>query len=374
MIVSAMYICPVRGLAELLAPEPESMLIAARSARGLGLDRLLLPVLEEALIQNTRSRVKFLDGLVEALDRISDSGLTCRLIAPASRVLGLDWAPPYLVGASRVPRAHPVFVDGGVRKLRPLDWWKDPSIVQQRLRSFRELVSAVGGHPALSGWVVLDRAMDRVRPEAEAADFILRSFVAEVRERHEEGEIQLGLGWTELLAPELAQGLVRLVDGIRMAGTEECLLGLPSPAHLEEEVLLTAYLSSMSHWLFRKPLEVEIGWGLLHGSGDPEGVQEHLGRLAQEEVSGIHWVSLVDPQPGLRRDPPWSLRQGLEQVGLLDCHLEPRHDSEVWLKVMRSTEQRKTGRDFIDVSEDEYLSAPRTHLPRLWQHYRDSGS
>jgi hypothetical protein len=339
---------------------------------GLGLDRLLLPVPEEALVQTGRLRVRYLDGLVEALDRMSDAGLTCRLIAPASRLLGLDWAPPYLVGASKSPNAPPVFVDGDVRRLWPLDWWKDPTLVQQRLRSFRELVSAVGGHPSLAGWVVLDRAMDRVRPEPAAADFILRSFMAEIRDRHEGGEILLGLGWGELLTPELAQGLVRSVDGIHMSGLDRRLPGISAPASFEEEAWLAGYLSSLGHWLFRKPIEVEIGWGLLHGPGDPEVVQENLARLAVEEISGVHWVNLADPQPGIRRDPPWVLRQGLEQAGLLDARLDPKEHSEAWINVLRSTQTRKTDLDFIDIGEDEYLSAPRTHLPRLWQHYRES--
>jgi hypothetical protein len=372
MIVSATYVCPVRGLAALLPPEPECLLRACRTAKELAINRLVLPVLEEALVQTARSQVKYLDGLVEGLDRIADSDLTCRLIAPASRVLGLDWAPPYLVGASRSPKAPQVFVDGDVRRLRPLDWWTDPSLVQRRLRSFRELVSAVGGHPALAGWVVLDRAMDRVRPEPEAADFILRSFVAEIRERHEGGEIHLGLGWGELLAPELAQGLVKLADGIHMSGLDRGLPGISEPASLEEEALLAGYLSSLSYWLFRKPLELEIGWGLLHGLGDPEAVQENLSRLATEEISGVHWVSLVDPQPAIRKDPPWVLRQGLDQTGLLDLRLDPKEHSEAWLTILRSSETRKMDLEFIDIGEDEYLSDPRMHLPRLWQHYRHS--
>ncbi|MEW6669157.1 MAG: hypothetical protein AB1512_28430 [Thermodesulfobacteriota bacterium] len=372
MIVSATYVCPVRGLATLSAPEPDTLLSAARTAKGLGLDRLSLPVLEEALVQTARSRVRFLDGMVEALDRISDSGLNCSLIGPASRILGLDWAPAYLVGARRSPSAHPVFVDGDVRRLRPLDWWKDPSLVQRRFKAFRELVSAVGGHPALSGWVVLDRAMERARPEPEAADFLLRSFMAEIRERHEGGEIHLGLGWTELLSPELAQGLARLVDGIQMAGMDWELPALSAPTSLEEETLLAGYLSSMSHWLLRKPLAVEIGWGLLHGPGDPERVQENLSRLRVEEIPGVHWVSLVDPQPGIRKDPPWGLRKGLAEGGLLDPRLDPKEHSEEWVGVLRSTEPRKANLDFIDIGEDEYLSDPRTHLPRFWQHYRES--
>jgi len=69
---------------------------------------------------------------------------------------------------------------------------------------------------------------------------------------------------------------------------------------------------------------VEIGWGLLHGPGDPESVLENLARLVREGISGISWLSLADPQPGIRSDPPWGLREGLTQAGLLDPRLTPR--------------------------------------------------
>ncbi|MBN1105149.1 MAG: hypothetical protein JXL84_17175, partial [Deltaproteobacteria bacterium] len=163
-----------------------------------------------------------------------------------------------------------------------------------------------------------------------------------------------------------------VVDGIHMTGLDRRLPGIPGPAGLEEETLLAGYLSSLSHWLFRKPLDVEIGWGLLHGPGDPESAQENLARLATEEIAGVHWVNLADPQPGIRKDPPWGLRQGLDQAGLLDSRLDPKEHFEAWIGTLRTAEARKTDLDFIDIDEDEYLSDPRMHLPRLWRHYRDA--
>jgi hypothetical protein len=49
MLLTAKYICPVRGVADLDPPEPQRLGQAAMVARSLGLDQLLIPVLEESL-------------------------------------------------------------------------------------------------------------------------------------------------------------------------------------------------------------------------------------------------------------------------------------------------------------------------------------
>jgi hypothetical protein len=158
MRISAKYLCPVRGLAGLNPPEPVRLGQAAGVAKSLGLERLLVPVVEESLLGKARAKVDFLDGLVRALDRVADAGLQVWLIAPAQRILGLDWVPPYLVRALRDPDATPVFVDGRIRNLWPFNWWADPSVIQKRIMMFREVVSAAQGHPALTGWLIMARA------------------------------------------------------------------------------------------------------------------------------------------------------------------------------------------------------------------------
>jgi hypothetical protein len=121
MLISSIYICPVRGLASLDPPEPIRLGPAARVAKGLGIKRLMLPVLEEALVGSGRASACYLDGLIRALDHVDEAGLPVWLIAPAQRVLGLHWMPPYLVSARQDHEADPVFVDGRLRYLRSFD-------------------------------------------------------------------------------------------------------------------------------------------------------------------------------------------------------------------------------------------------------------
>jgi len=42
------------------------------------------------------------------------------------------------------------------------------------------------------------------------------------------------------------------------------------------------------------------------------------------------------------------------------------------LENIGSIEPRDDVYDFIDLSKGEYLDNPHTHLPRLWEHFRES--
>lgn len=84
-------------------------------------------------------------------------------------------------------------------------------------------MDAVIGHPALSGWLVIDRALEWARPDLEVPDLALRSCLAEIREHDEGGGVYFGLGWSELLRPEMAQTLAQQVEGLRMSGLEDGL-------------------------------------------------------------------------------------------------------------------------------------------------------
>jgi hypothetical protein len=371
MLISSTYLCPVRGLAGLEPPEPTRLGRAAKVAKGLGIQRLMLPVLEEALVSSGRTSVRYLDGLIRALDQLDEVGLPVWLNAPAQKVLGLTWAPPHLVKANRDPEADSVFVDGRVRNLRFFDWWEDPSVIQKRIRAFHELVDAVSDHPALTGWLILDRALEWSRPDLEQADLVLKTFMAEIREHDETGTIFLGLGLQELLEPDMAQVLARQVDGVYISGGEREPPGITARARLAGELELASYLGTMARWLLERPTEIEIGWGMLDKASDHEETMEGFKRLARQGVAGANWISLIDPEPPLHSHPPWVLRSGLERIGLLDRALEPKEQVETWFENIESIEPRDDVYDFIDIGKGEYLEDPHTHLSRLWDYYRE---
>jgi hypothetical protein len=372
MMISATYICPVRGLASLEPPEPTRLLQAGKVAKSLGIEQLMLPVLEESLLGPLRSKVGFLDGLIQALDQVEDAGLMTLLIAPAQQVLGLHWVPPYLVRTLQDPKADAVFVDGKVRNLRAFEWWEDPSIIQKRIKVFHDLLDAVSGHVALMGCLILDRALEWSRPDIEQADMVLKAFMEEIRERNEPGSIYLGLGWPELLDPEMAQVLARQVDRVYISGGERKPPGITTRAGLAGELELTSYLGTMARWLFARPTEIELGWGILDNASEHQETMEGFKRLASQGIAGTNWISLIDPEPKVYAHPPWVLRHGLERVGLINQGLEPKEYVGTWLENIGCIKPRDLVYDFIDISKQEYLDDPHTHLPRLWNHFRES--
>lgn len=369
MLISAKYICPIRGLATLEPPEPIRLGQAARVVESLGLKRLMVPVLEESLTGETKSTIKYLDGLLLALDQVEEAGLTSWLIAPARRVLGLDWVPPYLVMGGPDPKADRVFLEGRLRNVWPYNWWEDISVLQKRIKIFRELVAAVSGHPALKGWIIMDRALEWTRPEPEVADLVLKSYTGEIRERDERGTIFLGLGWSELLDPEMARSLAKQADGLLMGGLGKPPFRLNGRAGLIGELQTAAYLGNLTQWLFGRPTEIEVGWGMTERMGDPEEIMETFKRLAHQGLAGVNWLSLMDPKPDLCSHPPWILRINLERTGLLDQRAEPKENVEDWLNEVHSIEPDEAINDFIDISVEEYLDDPQNHFHRLWDHF-----
>jgi hypothetical protein len=372
MLISSTYVCPVRGLADLLPPEPARLGQACKVAKSLGMDRLLLPVIEESMLRGVRASVSFLDGVIRGLDRMAEDRMEAWLIAPAQRVLGLDWAAPYLVRTARYPQGNKVFVDGRVRTLRPFEWWKDPSIIQKRIGVFREILSAVHGHPAITGWVILDGLLEWSRPDGHVAEMVLKSIMGEIRDRDEKASIFMSVGISALLDPEPVRILAGWVDGIRMVFVDNPLPELDRSADPGEELLRALYVGALGQWLLEKTVEVEAGWGLLGKGGNPQTYVEAGKFLAEQGLRGVTWLNLADPNPGLCDQPPWLLRPGLERAGLLDRALEPKNWVEAWFKEIHSAKMRATPYGFVDLSREEYLEDPPMHLKRLWEHYRES--
>jgi hypothetical protein len=330
---------------------------------------LYLPVMEPALFGNRQSRIAYLNGIVKALDRVAEAGVRAWLVAPCYRTLGVIWPAPHMVTPIQNPLGDPVYLDGRVRYLRAFDWWKDTPTVQKRIYGLREVVSAAKDHPAISGWLIMDRDFEWIRPELQAADFVLRSFLAEIREKEGKGNVYLGVGWEELLYPELMRHLVKEVDGLRIGGLEKQPLGPEKHGTPETDVLQAAYVGVLAEWLSKKPVEVEIGWGLRKKMEDKDRWLEAGKTLAAQMLQGGVWFNLCDPEPGLYADPPWLIYPGLERAGLLDQRLNRKGWVEEWINMVKAVEPSEKSRDFLDLSPEEYLADPEKHFARLWHHF-----
>jgi len=372
MVIGAIYVCPLRGLASLEVPEPERFFRTISAARDLGLKKVLVPVLEESLVETKRAKIKFLDGLVRTLDMAAEARIDAWLIALPQSLLGLSWAAPAMVRAVRDSAAPPVYVDGKVRHLLPLDWWRDPSLVEKKIGLLREILSAVGGHPAAYGFVILNRALEWERPDSQAADFVTKSFAAEIREIDEKIAIYLGFGLSEILDPELGQLLVGQVDGIHLSGLEADPEGINRPKGIEGELVLAGFLGSMASWLFAKPVQVEVGWSPVENEELKEKALDACRILARQSLHGVTWVSLVDPHQLLLTQPPWALREGLESVGLFDKSGDPKKWVGTLIEALSDIEENEKSCEFLDLSLEEYLKDPPMHLTRLWNRFLEA--
>jgi hypothetical protein len=292
------------------------------------------------------------------------------LIAPARRVMGIDWVPPYLIKGSIDPKGPRVFIDNKVRQVQPYNWWKDFSIIEKRIGIFRDIMSALNGHPAITGWIIMDRALEWPRPEPGEIEWIYQSYLSEIRDRDEEVPIYTGLGWSELLQPEMAISFIHKLDGIRLSGLDIKPQYLKIAQRLDNELQLAAYLGGLSSWLFDTSVEVEAGWSMFQEADEDE-ILEAAEKLAEMGISGLGWSSLVDPERSLLNYPPWNLEAGLNQAGLLHPNLEPKEWVEDLIDEMKKTKVFENPYGFIDIDQKEYLEDPQTHFIRLWDHFRE---
>ena len=218
----------------------------------------------------------------------------------------------------------------------------------------------------------MDRVLEWPRPKFQTADLILKSYCAEIRDRDETGEIWLSLGVSELLDPKMVQLLAGQVDGLYMRGIENGLGGLKPCRDLAEEITRLAYFYSMARWLFEKQISLELGWSRMTKPGFREEMLSSVSILGRQEVPGVTWLNLIDPQNRIVSDPPWNLRPGLEKIGLLDPGGDPKDGVDTLMRAFRSSEQKNRVIDFIDIDQKEYMADPQTHLSRLWGHFREA--
>jgi hypothetical protein len=271
------------------------------------------------------------------------------------------------------PGGDPVFLDGNIRFLKAYEWWADPSIIERRIHWLRDLLSAVNGHPAISGWIILNRELEWARPDVQAAEFVLKSVVTEIQERNEEMTVYLGISWQEFAYPEIVRGLAGEVDGFFISGLEKRLRNFEGDENPAKEALVAAYLAALARWLFKKEVEIEMGWRFSEELENEGAWYEAGERMASGGLGGINWLSLCDPLSNLNEEPPWVLHEGLAQASLLSRTLSRKEGLEEWFQDIRSVPAlpEEEAVEFVDVSREEYFADPGKHLSRLWIRFKE---
>ena len=82
---------------------------------------------------------------------------------------------------------------------------------------------------------------------------------------------------------------------------------------------------------------------------------------------------MIDPEPGIRDQPPWLADPARFGMGILDRSADPKEFAETWIKRLKGASIGDALPGFIDLGVDEYMNDPEMHLRRLWDHFRENG-
>lgn len=372
----ATYVCPVNGLADLAGPDPRALARGCQGSASISINTFVIPILEESLILPVKPRIEFLDRLIQALETAHDNNTGVVLKPLAGPVLDLDWKTRDLVRPPNWSGKKQVFMEGKVRLLSPMDWWSDPSLVKRRITSLRELVSAVAGHPAIQGWLLLDRELDWSRPDEQAAEFVFRSLMAEIREHNESAPIALGISWEEIRRPELVSALALVADSLSIDIHGFQGNGREKSGGLALELLGGAFIATLAKWIWPRPVETIVGRALGREEINDQVLEaaQALARVleARPKTGTLSWFNLVDPSPEKALEPPWNLSPGLSRSGLLNHRAEPKEKLIPLLDALKTSGLSEWEPGFLDISQDEYVDQPKMHLSRLWDHFLES--
>jgi hypothetical protein len=217
----------------------------------------------------------------------------------------------------------------------------------------------------------MDMALEWARPDRNVVDLIVRSTVAEIREKNETEKIDMSIGWTELLHPKLVKSLSGYVSGFHLRGLDQIPSHFGRPSGLVGELMMAAYLVSLGRWIFSHTFEIETGWTWSGETADLEEGAQAYRRLAEQGPAGIVFPTLVDPEPAMHRFPPWSIKPELRHLGIMDRTLEPKDSIEALIRHLAAASPKEGCFDYIDLSKDEYGSDPEKHFSRLWDHFRE---
>ena len=138
------------------------------------------------------------------------------------------------------------------------------------------------------------------------------------------------------------------------------------------EIFMAAYMGTIARWVFEYPVEVEIGWSGFDGTKNFDEEIQAGECLAGQGLNGVSWNTLVDPEPTLYDTPPWNLRSGVRNGGVLDPGLEPKAWTDAVIQSIRSDRHGSPIEEFIDLDKGAYFEDPHLHLARLWPHFLDA--
>ncbi|MCS6815869.1 MAG: beta-galactosidase [Blastocatellia bacterium] len=330
---------------------------------------------------------------IERLRAVADLAARARLqLLPTfftGHMSGANWLPAWACEPSEAPTRFRTIVSGRVLHARPRNWYADPELIEAQARLVREVVRALGTHPALWGWDLGNEPSNCVIPPSHEHGLAwLERMVAEIRAAGSMHPITLGLHMEDLeedrrLGPA---EVARACDLLAMHGYPvyaEWAEG-PTDAQLLPFLgLLTRWLGGGRDLLFEefgaptRPLQTEIP------SRIPFLSEDDAARFTQEALALLHHFGFAgallwcysDYAPALWDHPPFDEAPHERFFGLWRADGTPKPVVDV-VRTWSGLPRHAPHRDFtwIDIAPEEFFKSPRLHLPRLYDRFRREGT
>jgi endo-1,4-beta-mannosidase len=331
-----------------------------------------------------------LNRLVEAAEIAGEMRLELLPTFFTGHMMGINWLPPWMLVGGEGVEKFPVFSQGGVQKAAIRNYYAEREIWEAQKLLIREVTSALQGHPAIWGWDLGNEPSNIVWPPSkDMGRAWVEEMVTELKRRDEVLPVTLGFHQEDLeedrfLGPD---EVARFCDLVSIHISPRHTQWSDGP--LDAKVPL--FLGLMTRWLADKDIIVG-GLGLptdpLHGLlADSDGEALGAVRLTSEEeqaqylrdalellrnhgFAGAMARCFSDYDPSLWSKPPFDRRVHERFFGLFRWDGSPKPAANVMQQLSR---EGKEGDDpfRIDLNRQEFWTAPREHLSRIYGHFKE---
>ena len=336
--------------------------------------------------------VPMLNHLVKLMELAGDRGLKVMPTLFTGYAAGLTWLPPWMLLASTAEGTREVFSLGKVRSLKPKNPYDDPEVIEAQLYFLRELLDALSGHPALFAWDLGNEPCRWADPPNEMAVSVwFQAVTGTLRERTGSVPITFGLGAQDLAANPRLNLLLpsRYLDYLSLHVYPYRLPWAEGPADPGP----LPFLASIGRWLAKKPVLLqEFGVStapVVRRGNPPEELPRHPSLVDEEDAArfaekslnllrrfrmiGCFWGSYADYHPTLWARPPLDRNVPERFAGLVRYDGSPKAAATLFKSPAAPVEggDSEIGTDWVDITEDEYVLVPESHLRRLYLRFRD---
>ena len=331
-----------------------------------------------------------LNRLVEAAEIAGEMRLELLPTFFTGHMMGINWLPPWMLEGGEGDEKFPVFSQGDVQKAAIRNYYAEREIWEAQKLLIREVTSALQGHPAIWGWDLGNEPSNMVWPPSkDMARAWVEEMVTELKRRDEVLPVTLGFHQEDLeedrfLGPD---EVARFCDLVSIHISPRHTQWSDGP--LDAKVPL--FLGLMTRWLADKDIIVG-GLGLptdpLHGLlADSDGEALGAVRLTSEEeqaqylrdalellrnhgFAGAMARCFSDYDPSLWSKPPFDRRVHERFFGLFRWDGSPKPAADVMQQVPREGKEYE-GPFRIDLNRQEFWTAPREHLSRIYGHFKE---